>query len=358
MRIGLDCRSIYKGMGGIGRYAWCLLSELAALDRENEYVCYFTHLEPHAPIELPERFRIRKFKAGMIDERFDQLILPALLEEDRLDVYHNSTFSVPAIRTSAKTVATIHDVVFRRHPDLVEPGLRAYLDRATRRACRTADRIVTVSEFSKKELCELYPVSSERVQVIHNGVSTPPLVQSRMSQGKSNVLYVGSIEPKKNIELLLKAFSLLREGPLRLVLAGSRGCYPLEQRIKEFGLGDSVVALGYVSESELESLYANALVFVYPSHYEGFGLPPLEAMARGVPTVVSNSSSLPEVVGEGAVLVDPKDAEGLAKILVRLAKDEHERRTWSERGKVRAATMTWKTCARTHLDLYQSLLTQ
>jgi len=231
MRIALDERSVFRGMGGIGRYAWSLLLRLAETDRENSYVCYFTHLSPPEPVRLPPNFQIRIFEAGMIDERFDQTILPAQLEEDRVDVYHNPTFAVPVVRGRARTVATVHDVVFRRHPDLVEPRLRHYLNVATVRACRHADRIITVSEFSKRELLDLYDVDEDRVHVIHNGVEPAPSgttatgVASLGLAPGNYVLYVGSIEPKKNVELLLLAFreAALRLGPsIKLVLAGSK----------------------------------------------------------------------------------------------------------------------------------------
>lgn len=366
MRIALDLRCVFAGMGGIGRYAYNLLKQYAEIDARNEYVCLFTHLSPPEPLRLPPRFALRIFEAGMIDERFDQTVLPTVLEEEDVDVYHNPTFAVPLVRTRARTVATIHDVVFRRHPELVEPRLRDYLDAATRRACRGADRLVTVSEFSRAEIADLYGVPADRIETIHNGIAPPGLPTEAGTPAKAGarpsrdvrevgllpggyILYVGSIEPKKNVDLLVGAFGMMRRNGLTLALAGSPGPGGREPPRRA-----DVRVLGYVEEEMLEALYAGALAFVYPSRYEGFGFPPLEAMARGVPTIVSDASSLPEIVGDDAIRVGPDDAAGLAAAIERLAGDEALRRELGERGRRRAAGFQWRRSAKRHLEVYES----
>jgi len=359
VRIALDCRSVFHGMGGIGCYTWSLLKEYATLCGEHEVVCYFTHLSPPEPVSLPANFNVRIFEAGMIDERFDQLVLPGLLARDRIDLYHNPTFAVPLVRTSSKVVATIHDVVFRRHPELVEPKLRSYLDTATHRACKLADRLVTVSEFSRREIVKLYSVDPDRIDVIPNGVHQATAARGgrvdRFGLASGGyVLYVGSVERKKNLDLLLEGYQRMTENApgLLLALVGSKSDDSLPSRLRERGLGARVRVLGYVSPEDLEILYANARLFVYPSLYEGFGLPPLEAMARGVPTIVANTSSLPEVVGDGAELVDPHDADGLAKLMLALSTDEPRREALAARGRERAKNFTWRRSAERHLEIY------
>jgi glycosyltransferase involved in cell wall biosynthesis len=307
----------------------------------------------------------------MIDERFDNLILPTILEEDRIDLYHNPTFAVPLVRGRTRMVATVHDAVFKRHPELVEPRLRSYLDRATVRSAKCADHLITVSEFSKREIGALYGVPEERMTVIPNGVrwpedrpSQPSIERVLASRGlvpEGFVLYVGSIQKKKNIDMLLRAFKeLLQREPasrLRLALAGSQEGedYSVESRIAELGIADRVVVLGYVSEDLLEALYRRALAFVYPSLYEGFGLPPLEAMARGVPTIVSDSSSLPEVVGEDALRVDPRDPQKLASAMLQLFHDSELRQELSKKGRQRAWALTWRKSASQHLDVFKAV---
>ncbi len=352
MKILFDGRSAFHGMGGIGRYTWSLLKEFAALDRDDDFLCTFTHLSPPEPISLPGNFRVRLFEAGMVDERFDQLVMPGLLKREKIDLYHNPTFAVPLIRTGTKTIATIHDVVFRRHAELVEPRLRDYLDTATRRACKLADQLITVSEFSKREIVELYGVDPAKIEVIPNGVHAPPaevkgsVAKFGLTPGRY-VLYVGSIEKKKNLELLVDGFARLKATDLTLALAGSGRVEAGPKNVRP---------LGYVAPDDLELLYANALVFVYPSLYEGFGLPPLEAMARGVPTIVARTSALPEVVGDGAELVDPHDVGALAETILALEGDPARRESLAARGRDRARDFTWKRSAERHLELYRKVM--
>jgi glycosyltransferase involved in cell wall biosynthesis len=249
------------------------------------------------------------------------------------------------------------------------PGrLRDYLDRATDRSCRSADRLITVSAFSRSEISDLYHDSlrgaTEEIEVIHNGV-IPPLRHgvhdSRAPEGPKYLLYVGSVEPKKNILGLLEAFqTVTRAAPhreLRLMLAGSHDSksFPIDAKLKLLGLEGKVSLLGHVSEDALEDLYAHALMFIYPSFYEGFGLPPIEAMARGIPTIVSSTSSLPEVVGDAAVTVDPERPSDLARAILELAGDEKKRVALSLKGVQRARAFSWKRSAEKHLALFESL---
>lgn len=371
MRIALDCRCAFQGMGGIGRYAWSLLTEYLEIAPQHEFVCLLTHLPQPEALPLRPRLTVRVFEAGMIDERFDQFILPTVLEEEGIDLYHNPTFAVPTIRGRAKLLSTVHDVVFARRPELVEPRLREYLDAATRRACRLAELVITVSEFSKSEILASYPVAAERVRVIPNGVHAPranavdsgeaALKNWKLKRGQY-LLYVGSIEKKKNIRMLLEAFGQVRRRAehraVQLVLAGSvtRGDPELETVLQVSTQGGGVVLAGHVSDQALENLYSNASVFVYPSLYEGFGLPPLEAMLRGVPTIVAGSSCLPEVVGDGARIVSPNSVDDLEAAMRDLLSDHDLRSELIERGRRRAMEFTWRRSAEAHLALYEEVL--
>jgi glycosyltransferase involved in cell wall biosynthesis len=368
VRIALDCRSAFAGMGGIGRYAWSLFQEFRSLAGQHEVFCYFSHLPPPGPVQVPENFRVRIIESGMVDERFDQFILPSLLEEDEVDVYHNPTFSVPSVHGKTRLVSTVHDVVFVKRPDLVEPRLREYLDKATRRAARGASRIITVSDFSARGITECYEVPSASIAVIPNGVH-PPAQFSDSSKATlarlgipagEYVLYVGSIEPKKNLELLLQALDLLRTedgNRPHLVLAGSHGscAASLRSELENRAQRGAVTLTGHVTDPDLEALYADAALFVYPSLYEGFGLPPLEAMLRGVPTIVADSTSLPEVVGDAALKVDSAKPEALAQAMRTLLADAPKRNKLSDAGRTRAAEFTWKRSAAAHLGVYEAV---
>lgn len=367
MRLAIDCRSVFQGMGGIGRYAWSLLQEFTSLLTGDTVTCYFTHLPPPAPVQLPENFAIRIIEAGMVDDRFDQFILPSLLEEDRVDLYFNPTFSVPTLRGATKVVSTVHDVVFARRPELVEERLKTYLDRATRRAARGADFIVTVSEFSSREIQETYGVRRARIRVIPNGVHAPAADPGEAEHTRPDrppppgyVLYVGSLEPKKNVESLVRAIELLHaEGDgSHLVLSGSTGSCggqlrDILDRLSEKGV---VTLTGHVPDAELEGIYARAGVFVYPSLYEGFGLPPLEAMLRGIPTIVSNSTSLPEVVEDAALKVNAEDSNALAAAIRTVLHDESLRASLVEAGRKRAAQFTWRKSAEAHAQLFSEVV--
>jgi len=360
MRIAVDARCVFRGKGGIGRYARGLLGALAWAETAHEFVVLLSALAPADDVALPERFEAYAVPAGMIDEVWEQCHLPTLLARLGADLYFNPTFATPVL-ASCLRVATVHDVVFERHPELVAPGLREYLRRATRFTVDHADSILTVSKFSKGELCEACGVEPSRVRVVYNGVDARfhPMELSRtrseqlrqmlgLAQGVGFLLYVGAIEPKKNVKSLLQAFALARgEAPAALVLVGGQGGMAWDPRpvIDELGMADAVRLVGYVPDEMVAELMNLADGFVYPSLYEGFGLPPLEAMACGTPTLVAAASSLPEVTGDGALRVDPQDVDAMAEGLVRLLTDEALRAELARKGRERASEFTWARAA-------------
>ena len=371
MRIAIDCRSVFTGCGGIGRYASALAGSLSEIDRKNDYLLLFTNLDGADVVTTSPRVKKARFDCGMIDETFDQILLPVELGGEKVDLYHGTCFSIPVAKSVNRRVATVHDVVFKRHPELVDPRLAGFLDRATEFSVLAADAVITVSEFSKREMVELYGARPEKVHVIPNGVerrffkSVPEnrkeAVRRRFGLPERFVLYVGSLEEKKNTPRLLGAWSIVRkklpEGDRVLVLVGGPGGkkYDPTADVQRLGVGSSVRLIGRVDEDDLHALYASAECFVYPSLYEGFGLPVLEAMASGAPTVVSNSSSLPEISGDAAVLVDPMSAEAIADGVVKLLTDEELRTQLSKWGRARARRFSWEDCARATLDIYQQL---
>lgn len=360
MRIVFDCRSVFPGMGGIGRYAQCLARELASLVSPDDELLLLTGArrpsEPIAP-----RVREVPVDAALIDPEFEQIALPGILEELEADLYHNPCFSVPIAASRVKRVATVHDVVFRRRPELVPEGLRAYLDRWTEVSCEVADAIVTVSDFSKGEIAALYDRSD--THVVPNAVE-PRFFKVRRRPEGTYVLYVGALEEKKNVPALLQGFAeLIRTRPdlrheLRLAGGLAAGPYAVEEVIAQHPeLEGRVAVLGHVPEDALLELYAGADAFAYLSEYEGFGLPPLEAMAAGVPTVVADRASLPEVTENAALVVDPASPRAVAGALERLLTDDALRRDLEKRGPAAARRFDWKASARALLDLYRSLST-
>ena len=360
MRVLLDCRSVTPAMGGIGRVAAALARHVPAHLQDGEELELL--VSPRRPAGLaPEGVAEVEVDSAMIDAAWEQVRLPALLEERQVDVYHGTCFATPIVAGRAARVATVHDVVFRRHPELVEPGLREYLDRWTRVSCAEAEAVVAVSEFSRREIAACYGRPESAIDVVPNGVDQRFFqVTRRPAPGRPYVLYVGAWEPKKNVAALLSAFgALLRRHPALphvLVLVGGAGGAPfdLEAAIRAVpGIGPRVHPLGRVTDEALLELLGSADLFAYPSEYEGFGLPPLEAMAAGVPTIVSDRASLPEVVGSGALVGVPHDSERFADAMARLRTQPGARDPLVRRGRRRAEGFTWSDSAARLTDLYR-----
>ncbi|GAG07760.1 unnamed protein product, partial [marine sediment metagenome] len=265
------------------------------------------------------------------------------------------------------TLLTVHDLSFLRYPGTFVPALRRYLERVVPRSIARADLVLADSAHTRFDIVSLLSVPPVKVQVLYSGV--PPRFQPQPEPGeaerirthhslgeRSYVLSVGTLQPRKNHVRLMRAFSQLTNRPsLQLLIAGGRG-WLCQDILAEAGKHtDRVRILGFVDEADLPALYRSAVLFVFPSLYEGFGLPVLEAMACGVPVVCSNASALPEVAGDAALLVDPLDTGGLAKAMARVLEDTDLRREMIARGLAQAARFTWEQAARQLLDVFASL---
>jgi glycosyltransferase involved in cell wall biosynthesis len=302
---------------------------------------------------------------------WEQTVLP--LAARRFDLLHGLAFVAPLL-APCPTVVTVYDLSFIRTPERFRPGQRWYLQTFTRWSCRRARRIIAISEHTKRDVTELLRIPGDRIDVVYPGVGAqfrplPPeqVAAFRQTKGLPErfILYLGTIEPRKNLTVLLEAFAQLSRSPIsnlqsppRLVLAGGKG-WMFEEvfaRIEALGLKDDVVLPGYVSGEELPLWYNAAEVFVYPSLYEGFGMPPLEALACGTPAVVSNVASLPEAVGEAGVLVAPDDVAGWAEALRRLLDNAEMRAALGARGRSHAARFSWERAAAETVGVYHRAL--
>jgi glycosyltransferase involved in cell wall biosynthesis len=264
------------------------------------------------------------------------------------------------------TVVTIHDVGYRVFPDAHTARRRLELELTTRWSVRAARHVLTVSQATKRDLVSWYGVDPERITVTHLGLSEifkPPTdqrlikdVQARYGlQERSYLIYVGTVQPRKNLTRVIEALAMtLAAGyEVDLVIAGKRGWLstPIEQRAQELGITHRIHFTGYVTEQELPALLAGALCFVFPSLYEGFGMPVIEAMACGTPVITSTSSALPEVAGDAALLVDPLDTNAIAAAIMQLIDNAALRETLRRRGLDRARLFTWEACARKTLEV-------
>lgn len=291
--------------------------------------------------------------------------LPVEAFVGRVDVFYSPDFVLPPTLPSTRTLLTVHDLSFLRYPEHFVPKLVQYLTRVVPDSVRRADRVLADSEATRADLVELLGTPPEKVEVLYSGVDARfrPLPQegererlrTRYGLDRPYVLSVGTLQPRKNYIRLIRAFARLSPRETVLVIAGGRGWLYEEVLEEAARFPDRVRILGFVEEEDLPALYRGARLFVMPSFYEGFGLPVLEAMACGVPVVCSGVSSLPEVAGDAALLVDPTDEEGLAEAMRRALEDEPLRERMRARGLARAASFTWDRAARQLLGVLREM---
>jgi glycosyltransferase involved in cell wall biosynthesis len=355
---------------GVSHYIEQLLQHLAQVDHTNRYSVYTTRGLNAAALALPPRFAVRPSLLPTINPRvripWEQCLAPLLLRRSGADLFHGTLNVVPML-CPVPSVVTVHDLAFIRFPHTFRSYNRTYLDLATRISVRRAARICAVSEHTKREVVGLLGVPPERVVVTYNAARAhfqPPdphtLQQFRIREGlpEQFVLYVGTLEPRKNLTTLLDAYSqVARTSDIPLIVGGGKGWLyqPVFERLEALGLRERVQFVGYIDEEDLPLWYAAATVFVFPSIYEGFGMPPLEAMACGTPVLTSNSSSLPEVVGDAGLMAEPTDVDALAAALLRLLHDTDLRHDLRERGLQRAQAFSWRTTAERTLEAYEAI---
>jgi len=364
MRIALDCRTVTAPKTGDRTYALNLSRALAEVDPDNEYFLYtweattLTHLRRPRfhPVVLPAVPRWT----------WTPFVFPRDLARKRADVAHVQYFVPPV--APCPLVTTIHDVAFRRYPKLFPIKHRLLLNWLVPLAARHAAAVLTGSEATKRDLVEFYALPPEKIHVTPYAAdaSYGPMdradarraVQRRLGVPVPYLLSVGVLQPRKNLPRLVRAYNRIAEAvPHRLVLTGKEGWAgdELREAVGEAPPGKEPLFTGYVADADLPALYAGADLFVYPSLYEGFGLPPLEAMACGTPVLTSNVSSLPEVVGEAGVTVDPLDEAAIAEALAALLADPARRQALAEAGLERARRFDWKHTARQTLDVYAAV---
>ena len=293
----------------------------------------------------------------------DRWLLPRLLQHEEIDLYHAPAFGLPAKGASATAlVLTVHDLIADVLPEMLPLRARAAFRRIYRSAA-VADRVIAVSETTRRDLLARYPVPADRVVVVGNGVSAPFTAPTLVSVGHPRdpyLLYVGGLDPSKNVPFLLDVLAEVRRlvPSMRLALVGETGPRrdALAARAGAAGLAEAVDLLGYEDDARLAGTFRHATAFLFPSLYEGFGLPPLEAMAAGCPVVASPGGALPEILGDAAWIAPLGDAAAWARAAVTLHRDVGRRLAQVEAGRARAACFTWDRAAQKTWEVYRSLL--
>ncbi|MGC9048848.1 MAG: glycosyltransferase family 4 protein [Patescibacteria group bacterium] len=384
MRIGIDARTILnpeKGEGaGIGHYTYQLIRHLLKIDKKNDYFLFFD--------KTVQNRRLAKFKQENVRVGFFPFIqyakfLPggywhflasAFLTRHRLDVFHSPTLNLPQ-SYRAPTVVTAHDLTVYKFPELYNTKKqRTILKSTIPQAIKMAKKIIAVSYSTKKDLGEIFGVESEKVRVIYHGVDerffrksdSATIEKIKMKFGIKNdyLLFLGTLESRKNIFRIIEAYERLRDkisslehpiANIQLVLAGAPGFNfkKIDEKISHSKYKEDIILPGYIEADDLDPLFEGAKVFVFPTLYEGFGLPVIEAMANGVPVITSNISSLPEIAEERAILVDPLNVAEISQAMFDLLTRQDLWQKLSQLGKEKAKEFDWQKTAAKTLEVYK-----
>ncbi len=366
MRIGIDFTSASRERAGIGRYARELIRALSRIDHANQYVL-FVPRDARADLlafDWPPNFKVvrapltERYLAALWHRARVPLPMEALV--GTIDVCYSPDFLLPPTFAKRKLV-TVHDLSYVRVPECFPQPLLNYLNRAVPRSVARADMILADAASTQRDLIDVYRVPPAKIKVLYSGVDARfrPDVSAgskmrvrELTRGKPYLLSVSTIQPRKNYARLIEAFAQIASSELQLVVAGGKGWMyeQVFQTVERLGLQERVLFPQFVSDDDLPALYAGATLFVYPSLYEGFGLPVAEAMACGAPVVSSNASSLPEVGGDAVLYFDPRDVDAMVEIICRALSDESLRRDLRARGFAQAKKFSWEKAARELMD--------
>ncbi|HYE22248.1 MAG TPA: glycosyltransferase family 1 protein [Verrucomicrobiae bacterium] len=365
MRIGIEAeRANLTNPTGVERYATELIKKLAEKDSTNEYILYFRTKPQEWFYKLPLNF---KLKVIPFPKFWTQTRLTMELLLHPVDVFFMPIQALPFVHPR-NSVITVHDVAYEMFPEAFAPFALFYLKLTTRWGVWRAKKIISVSDSTKNDLVKIYGLNPEKITTAHLGLDdgfkpqsygdSQKVLDNYGLSYKKYILYIGTLQPRKNIVRLIDAYLELRKNNRieeKLVIAGGKGWLwePIVKKIQE-NQDNGVVYLEYVPYNHLNALYSGATVVTLPALYEGFGLPPLEAMACGTPVVVSNISSLPEVVGDSGVLVDPQSVDSIADGLLKVLMDKNLQSQMSQKGLERSKQFTWEHTANKVLEVLNS----
>ncbi len=372
MRIVIDIQSVIGQKTGVGKYTEGLVKGLSRLPASHQFSLFYFNFRSrfkgmelsakkftNKEVKLPGRLFSFFWKKGGAF-KFDRL-------SGEADLFHFPNFISRPVK-SGKTVVTVHDLAFRRFPRYIEKKNLAFLNDNLPRTLAKADKIIAVSRFTKDELLKFFPVPERKIKVIHEGIDESfrrindwvqlDEVREKYKLPKKFLLWVGTLEPRKNISGLLEAFAVFKgrsNTDYKLVLVGKKGWnyQGFFEKMKNLSLADDVFLTEYVADKDLPFIYNLAEVFIFPSFYEGFGLPPLEAMACGLPVITT--PALREVVEEAALMVSPQDVPGMARGMAEVLENTELKADLIQKGFEQAGKFSWEKAASETLSLYESV---
>ena len=374
MRIGLDGQPLERPKTGVGHYTLELARSLAALRPDDSFELIAPDTVPASIIRETEtipNLRVVSVKANVLMRRWSSIGLPRYIRRARLDLFHGTNYQLPLINAK-RNVLTVHDLSVFTHPQTHDVRFARRARRRLPIMLRAASHVITPTEAIKDELTARFNVDPLRITV------TPEAPRSTFFQMKREhtadvrqrlgieddfILFVGTIEPRKNLHTLLRAFeqiSRTRERRSQLVLAGAEGWLTddFDRLVRASDFRERIRLTGYLSDEELRALYSSCKVFVYPSLYEGFGLPPLEAMACGAPVVASRIAAHEETLKDKARLIEPMDEPALAKAIIDLLEDERAREFLAKAGLAHATNFSWRKTAEMTWEVYEAVFTK
>ncbi len=347
MTIGINAVAAFKEpRTGVEEYTHQLIKHLTMLEgaRKHRFVLYNNHFPQ---IDLPENFELKKLRWPL--PMWTQIRLAGEMAINKPDALFIPVHVLPLIHPQ-NSVVTIQGLEYEYYPELYPKKHLIYLRWATKYASKNARKIITPSESTKKDLIKFYGINPDKIKIVYHGIEIPDEKYLRPVElpQKPFFLFIGRLESKKNINGLIKAFNLFKkkyQTPHELILVGSRGYgYEMEK-------GNDIIERGYLEENEKWNLLKNADAFVLPSFYEGFGFPILEAQAIGCPVITSNISSMPEVAGQGAILVEPDNVEQIVQGMYKVIDDKELRKRLIAEGKKNARRFSWHKCAQETLEI-------
>lgn len=377
MRIGIDCRTMLNPTtgekAGVGHYTYYLVKHLLKLDKTNKYVLFFDHRSgsvqefKRKQVEII-RFPLSEYKR-YLPYAYSHVFVTRVLNQANLDLFHSPANVIP-LQYTKPAVVTVHDLAIYKHPEWFPPKQDFSIKVLVPRSLAKAKQIIAVSHSTANDIRKQFHIPTSHITVVHEGYEpakplsklTVHAVRTSFHLSERYFLYLGTLEPRKNIAGMIQAFdTLVRRKPkkfknVQLVLAGAKG-YQFQDNYKAIQAvqSGSVRYVGYLSAKDKQALLQGALGFVFPSLYEGFGLPVLEAMTVGTPVITSNVASLPEVVGKAAILINPSSSLALQTAMDKLMSAK-VRTTYSKRGKRQAKQFSWDRCAQATLQVYDSIL--